>query len=154
MQIRRISPELFHFTSLPSSKIDTVRALIVKRGIVPVGIIYISLSSALCQVNAVRSERFRSDGVILDERMNLVNFYNAKRYIQAYRLPPFVPRQSLVPLHHHLIPSINVVSGRLNYSKKFNVFHTTSRGSKGRRLPCLGFDTESIRSAASQQLRT
>jgi len=89
MQIRWISPELFHFTSLSSSQIDMAKALIVKRGIVPVRIRYISLSSALCQVNAVRSERFRSDGVILDERMNLVNFYNAKRYL--YTGVPFAP---------------------------------------------------------------
>lgn len=118
------------------------------------GIRYISLSSALCQVNTVRCERFRSDWVILDERVDLVNFYHAKRYTQTYRLPPFVPCQSLIPLHHHLIPSINVVSGGLNYNKRFSVFYTKSRGKKGQRLPCLGFETESIRSVASRQLRT
>jgi len=63
------------------------RVLIVRRRIVPVGIRYISLSSALCQVNTVRCERFRSDWVILDERMSLVNFYHAKRYTGV----PFAP---------------------------------------------------------------
>jgi len=47
------------------SKIDMARVLTVKRRIMPVRIGYIS--SALCQINTVRCERFRSDWVILDD---------------------------------------------------------------------------------------